>query len=91
MVYVKLDSGTEILFVGDVVWMTAALDSGSQKPAGISSEIGEDRDALIEQIKWLQELRKRGLEIVVAHDARAIDELIENGLIKDGAYTGKSN
>lgn len=91
MVYVKLDSGTEMLFVGDVVWMAAALDSGAQKPVGISSEVGEDRDALSEQIKWLQELRKSGLTIVVAHDAHAIDELIENGLMKDGAYTGKSN
>jgi glyoxylase-like metal-dependent hydrolase (beta-lactamase superfamily II) len=91
MVYVKLESGTEMLFVGDVVWMAAALDSGSQKPVSISSEVGEDRDALAEQIKWLQELRRTGLAIVVAHDARAIDELIENGLIKDGAYTGKSN
>lgn len=91
MVYVKLDSGAEMLLVGDVVWMTAALDSGSQKPVEISHEIGEDRDALAEQIRWLQELRKSGLAIVVAHDARAIDELIENGLIKDGAYTGQSN
>ena len=91
IVYVKLDSGTEILLVGDVVWMTAALESGSQKPLGISTELGEDRNALIAQIKWLQKMQKTSTHIVVAHDARALDVLIEKGVIKDGLYLGRSD
>lgn len=91
IVYVKLDSGTEILLVGDVVWLTVALESGSQKPLSVSTELGEDRNALIQQIKWLQKMQKTSTHIVVAHDARALDVLIEKGVIKDGVYLGRSD
>lgn len=35
-VYVKLDGGTEILLVGDVVWMSFALGQNRTFPAAIS-------------------------------------------------------
>jgi glyoxylase-like metal-dependent hydrolase (beta-lactamase superfamily II) len=90
-VYVELEAGTEILLVGDVVWVTTALESGSQKPLDVSSDVGEDRDALMSQIEWLQQVRKSGIHIVVAHDARALDVLINNGVIKDGVYLGRAD
>jgi glyoxylase-like metal-dependent hydrolase (beta-lactamase superfamily II) len=91
IVYTKLDSGIEILFVGDVVWVTAALESSSQKPLSVSSKVGEDRDALMSQMQWLQKVRQNGPYIVVAHDIRTLDMLIKKGVIKDGMYFGRSN
>lgn len=91
IVYVKLDSGTEMLLVGDVVWVMTAIESGSQRPLALSSKLGENRDALTSVIRWLQQVRQNGPHIVIAHDAAALDVLIEKGVIKDGLYLGRSN
>ena len=91
IVYVNLDSGTEILLVGDVVWVTAALESGSQKPLDVSSDVGEDRDALASQIQWLQQVQQNGPHIAVAHDARALDVLIDKDVIKKDVDLGSSD
>ena len=84
-------TGTEMLLVGDVVWVMTAIESGSQRPLALSSKLGEDRDALTSVIRWLQQVRQNGPHIVIAHDAAALDVLIEKGVIKDGLYLGRSN
>lgn len=91
MVFVKLDNGTELLLVGDAVWVTTALERGSQKPLDVSSRLGEDRDVLASQIQWLRQLRHDGLYVVVAHDAPALDVLIDMGIIKDGVRLSRSD
>lgn len=88
IVYVRLDSGAEILLVGDVVWVVAALDTGSQRPPEVSASLGEDRHALAMQIQWLQRMREAGLSVIAAHDALALDQRIAAGVIDDGIYLG---
>jgi len=89
-VYVRLGNETELLLVGDVVWVTTALVSGSQRPLALSDKLDEDRHAITSQIRWLQQMQQDGLHIIIAHDGPAHDVLVENGVIKDGAYLGKS-
>ncbi|MFT5499934.1 MAG: glyoxylase-like metal-dependent hydrolase (beta-lactamase superfamily II) [Woeseiaceae bacterium] len=91
IIFVNLDDGTELLLVGDVVWVTTALESGSQRPLALSARLGEDRDALASQIQWLQQMRQDGLRVVVAHDAPALDALIDMGVIKSGVYLAESD
>jgi hypothetical protein len=42
-------------------------------------------------MQWLQKMLKTSTHVVVAHDAHAIDVLIEKGVIKDGVYLGRSD
>lgn len=86
IVYVRLESGAELLLVGDAVWVAAALDTSSQRPLDVSTRIGEDRYALALQIRWLRRMREAGLNIVAAHDAHALDQLVDASVIKDGIY-----
>ena len=88
IVYVLLHDNTEMLLVGDVVWNTGALESVSQKPLEASTNLGEDREALVPQMKWLKTMLDTSTHVVVAHDANAIDVLIEKGVIKDGVFLG---
>lgn len=84
IVYVRLENGAELLLVGDAVWLAAALDTGSQRPLEVSTRLEEDRDALALQIRWLRRMREAGLNIVVAHDPRALDRLVDAGVVEDG-------
>lgn len=51
MVYVRLASGREALFIGDIVWMMAGLERMLQKPRQASQELNEDRAALQQQME----------------------------------------
>ena len=90
IVFVRQDSGTEMILIGDLVWMTAAFELGSQKPLKISMELGEDRDALATQLTWLRNVIQTTTHVVVAHDALALDAQMQAGVIKNGLYLGRS-
>jgi glyoxylase-like metal-dependent hydrolase (beta-lactamase superfamily II) len=89
MIFVKLENGTELLLVGDAVWTTSAIEIGSQKPQAVSSRIGEDVKLLASQIQWLRSMRHNGLDVIVSHDALALNVLIEMGTIKEGIDLSK--
>ena len=91
IVYVLLHDNTEMLLVGDVVWNAGALDNVSQKPLEASTRLEEDREALFPQMQWLKTILETSTHVVVAHDAKAIDALIEKGVIKDGVILGTSD
>jgi glyoxylase-like metal-dependent hydrolase (beta-lactamase superfamily II) len=69
MVYARLDSGREYLFIGDVSWSLAGVTEQRQRPPGQSERIREDRAALAQQLRWLHSLvAAEGLVIVPSHD-----------------------
>jgi glyoxylase-like metal-dependent hydrolase (beta-lactamase superfamily II) len=89
MVYVRLDSGEEILLVGDIAWFMAGIERRLQKPAAVSREMGEDRPALQEQINWLSGLTKRQhIVLVNSHDAAWLGSLVSQGILKDDLDLG---
>lgn len=85
IVFVELDSGVEILLVGDIVWHKTGLDRGLQKGTAAES-LGEDREALVPQLQWLKEVRDGGPHIVISHDWQALEAQIEEGVIAHGLY-----
>jgi glyoxylase-like metal-dependent hydrolase (beta-lactamase superfamily II) len=52
MVYVRLDSGREYLFIGDVAWTLANVTQLKLRPAATMRRISEDATALGQQLRW---------------------------------------
>lgn len=84
--FVKLQSGRELLFVGDTAWSILNVDRAIGKPWLVSRMIRQDREATLAQLRELRRLRDAApaLAIVPAHDNTAIPQYIELGVIEDG-------
>ena len=87
MIFVTLESGAEILFVGDVVWHLSQLENRSHK-GPLSDGFGEDYRALKAQIDWLHMVMQTDTNVVIAHDLAALEAQIANGVMKLGLYLG---
>lgn len=71
MVYVALEDGRELLFVGDVIWNLDAITDLLYRPRLITGLIGENRESAIHQLRALRDLHDQGdVVIVVSHDRR---------------------
>jgi glyoxylase-like metal-dependent hydrolase (beta-lactamase superfamily II) len=92
IVFVELESGKEILLIGDIVWHKAGLDRGAHKGSFVAG-IGhaEDREALTAQLRWLKEIRDGGLHVVIAHDWEALEAQFADGVIQHGLHLGEQN
>jgi len=87
MIYVKRQDGKELLFTGDIGWLTLNIETGKGKPRAVSDLIlHEDRAAVFAELATLKALHaaEPNLLIVPGHDAATI-----NGLIASGAMTAK--
>jgi len=83
MIYVLQASGQELLFVGDTIWMMAALEGLRQKPEAFSRDLGEDQIALQQQMAWLSGLSERtGVVLVNSHDENALNGLVARGVLR---------
>jgi len=79
MVYVALQSGREYLLIGDTAWHMdgVRLVRGKDAPW-----IAEDESALLNQLKWLNELStERNLFIVASHDDEEHHDLVQKGIL----------
>jgi glyoxylase-like metal-dependent hydrolase (beta-lactamase superfamily II) len=83
MVYVALESGREYLFIGDTAWDMdgVRLVKGKDAPW-----VQEDKAALLEQLKWLNEVSRteKNLIIIASHDDEEHKKLIADGVLHDG-------
>ena len=89
MVYVRVASGSELILVGDVAWMTVGIDQGRQKPLSISQNasvlgVPEQRQMVAAQLEWLRSVKTQGVNLVVAHDMGAVDRLVQTGVLRAG-------
>ena len=80
MVYIALESGREYLLIGDAAWHMdgVRLMKGKDAPW-----ITEDQDAIMSQLKWLNELSRTNpqLVIVASHDDDEHADLIQKGIL----------
>lgn len=84
-VYVQLETGQELLFVGDLVWMMVGLQTERQKPPSISESIQEDREAIAVQMAWVRRVMDRdGIAVVPTHDKEWLEVLVTRGVLKTG-------
>ena len=80
MVLVTLDSGREILLVGDSTWH---MDGVRQVVGKDAPWITEDQPAVLDQLRWLNGLGKNEpkLVIVASHDDEERRRLVEAGVL----------
>jgi glyoxylase-like metal-dependent hydrolase (beta-lactamase superfamily II) len=86
LVYVRLQSGAEMIFAGDVAWHSAGIELQRQKPEAALKAFGviEDANAVATELRWLKDVGTAGIPVVVSHDGSQIDELVKRGLIVSG-------
>ena len=82
MVYVALQSGREVLLIGDAAWHMdgVRLMRGKDAPW-----VTEDQAAVRDQLSWLNQLSRteRDLTIVASHDDEQLAELRQSGVLGD--------
>jgi glyoxylase-like metal-dependent hydrolase (beta-lactamase superfamily II) len=87
MVYVKRADGTEILFLGDIAWRFASVETLAARPRLTSDYfLSEDRDAVLLQLAELKRLHdtEPGLKMVAGHDGEQMADLVSAGVIVKG-------
>jgi len=84
MIYVALEAGGEYLFIGDIGWH---MDNVLLMKTKDAPWIKEDEDALMAQLKWLNDLDKseKNLHIIVSHDEDQRKQYIASGVLS-GAF-----
>jgi len=88
MVYVKLLSGKEYLFVGDVTWTYQGAAEKKQKPASERTRLGEDSTYIAHELDWINDLMmKEKFTIVASHDDVMVPKYVESGLLQRGFIT----
>jgi glyoxylase-like metal-dependent hydrolase (beta-lactamase superfamily II) len=92
MAFVAFADGTEALFVGDIVHAMANVTREIARPRFMSDFIiGEDRPALLDQIRALVDLQasEPALRFVVSHDGAQIEAYRADGWIRPLVDAGK--
>lgn len=80
IIYVRLASGQEIVFAGDISNLMTAVEAGQHKPP--RPDVAESRPAITRQLAWLRDISRQGIAIVLAHDDTTLTGLVQRGIIK---------
>lgn len=86
--YVKLSTGAEYLFIGDIAYTESNVVDGVDRTRFVRFLMvdPEDREAVVDQLKAIHELSKvePELHIVPAHADLLITRMIDNGAMREG-------
>ena len=80
----RSDDGQEIILSGTSCGRRKVSTGDCRNLRGISAQLGEDREAIAQQLDRLRAVEKLGVAVVVFHDLAEIDELIQQGILGDG-------
>ena len=84
MVYVRLDSGRELLFIGDVGWTLDNVTQSKLRPAITMRRINEYAPALMHQLRWIKDVMDREKILVIpSHDDKLLQELAAKQIVGD--------
>ena len=84
MVYVRLDSEREYLFIGDVGWTLDNVKQLKLRPEATMRRIGESAPALMFELSWIKEIMDHESIIVIpSHDDILLKDLAAKHLIGD--------
>lgn len=85
MIFVRLQDGSEVLFIGDTVWHSDNLVKEKSKSLLASWLGGENATQLAREIRTLIDLfHDRKIKLLIAHDKDLLQRYIDTGLIQDG-------
>ena len=82
--YIKLANGKEYLIAGDIAWNIMNINIPKGRPLITRLVLKENRENSANQLRWLNDLQKEGLTILITHDGDHIRSLEKKGLIKFG-------
>jgi len=80
-VYIRRADGREFILAGDIGWHMDNIRIPRGRPLITSLVLGENRDASASQLRWLNEMEKAGITVIVTHDKNRNEELIKKGMI----------
>jgi hypothetical protein len=83
MVYVRLASEREYLFIGDVGWTLDNVTQLKLRPEATMRRIGESAAALMFELSWIKEVADHGLIVIPSHDDTLLRDLTARQLIAD--------
>lgn len=87
-VFVKFQDGKEVLFTGDVVWVTVNLEKEKNRPWLASKKRLENREQIANQIRWLYDEfysnKDQKIKMITTHDPEQHRKYIEEGLLTEG-------
>jgi hypothetical protein len=76
MIYVRLDSGSEHLLIGDVGWTLDNVTQQKLRPAATMRRINEDATALAQQLRWIKSVMDQDkLVVIPSHDDKLLQDL----------------
>ena len=80
MIYLVLESGREYLLAGDAAWHMDGIRLRKGKDA---PWVTEDKDAVMAQLQWLNELDRteKNLFVIASHDDEQHKQLLENKIV----------
>lgn len=82
MIYVKTAADREYLFVGDIGWSMFNFSELKLRPESTRSRIGENAEALMNQMVWIREVMdEEGLIVVPSHDNILLEQYAAEGLL----------
>ena len=82
MLFVATANDREYLFIGDVAWSLENITAMKPRPSHTAGRIGEDVEALMQQMQWIRTLMDReGLIIVPSHDDTLLTEYAADGVL----------
>lgn len=83
MIYVRLANETEYLFIGDIGWSLDNITELKLRPAATIARIGEDPQALMQQMTWIKKVMDEdGIVVVPSHDDRLLQQYLKDGLLQ---------
>jgi glyoxylase-like metal-dependent hydrolase (beta-lactamase superfamily II) len=84
MVYVRLATGREYLFIGDVGWTLDNVTKLALRPEATMRRIGESGPALMFELTWIKDVMDHeGVIVIPSHDDILLTDLAAKRLIGD--------
>jgi len=83
IIYAQLETGMEYVFIGDIGWSLDNVIEIKPRPQSTINRIGEDPQALVAQLTWLNGLLKENLLVIPSHDDSLLIEYAAEGLLND--------
>jgi len=86
LVYVKLEDGRELLFVGDIAWNADNLSFPRAHSRWINWVLPEDGTAMADQLRYLHDVQETepNVSLIVAHDPAQLEGYVRSGLLVRG-------
>jgi len=82
-VYVRQADGKEFILAGDIGWHMDNVRIPRGRPLLSSLLLQEDRDASASQLRWLNDMEKLGIIVIVTHDLEWTKELVLKGTVRE--------